>query len=127
MQNEIRWLKISFLAGIIMDVLIGIYILIPGKIGETEFRYPTEFAAFLMLSWALLLVWGYRKPMERKGVLVLTIFPVNVGIIIAGILSVISNIFTLMRVLPVMIVEAVLIALFTFSLINALKLEESAE
>jgi len=96
----------------------------PSRIGETEIRYPTEFAALLMFSWALLLLWGYLKPLERRGVLFLTIIPVNVGIIISGIISVISNIFTLGKVLPVIIVEAALIVLISISLIKTINIEK---
>jgi len=32
-------------------------------------------AAALMLAWTVLLIWGDRKPVERRGVLLLTVFP----------------------------------------------------
>jgi len=42
----------------------------------------TGTAAELMWGWTLLLLWAVRKPVERRGVLLLTVFPVVVGLII---------------------------------------------
>ena len=124
MKSEIGWLKTSFLVGAVVDGIVGIFILIPGKMGETEFKYPIEFAASLMFGWAFLLLWAYRKPMERKGILLLTIFPVITGILITGVVSLISGIFPIQRILPVLILEVGLMALFAFSYVKAWKLEE---
>ena len=35
----------------------------------------------MVFAWTCLLIWADRKPAERKGVLLLTIFPVLVGIL----------------------------------------------
>ena len=66
---SVRWLRANFITGAIADGIIGILILIPSQMGETEFRYPMGLAASLMFGWTLLLIWAYRKPVERKGVL----------------------------------------------------------
>ena len=39
-------------------------------------------AAALMWGWTLLLLWADRKPIERRGVLLLTVFPVVFGLIL---------------------------------------------
>ncbi len=124
MKNDIRWLKISYIVGAVVDGLVGIFILIPGQMGKTEFRYPIELAASFMFGWALLLVWANRKPRERKGVLLITIFPVITGILISAVVSVISGIFPVLRVMPVFLLELGLLALFGFSYFKAWKLEE---
>ena len=119
MNAKLRWLKASFLAGAIADGLIGILILIPSRMGETEYRYPMGLAASLMFGWTLLLLWGYRKPAERKGLLVITIFPVIVGLLATSGYQVVSGAFSLARALPTTILGAVLILLMGFSYINA--------
>ncbi len=48
-------------------------------------RYALAFGAALMLGWMFLLLWADRKPVERRGVLLLTVFPVMVGLNIADI------------------------------------------
>lgn len=119
MNAKIRWLKASFVAGAVADGLVGILILIPSRMGETEFRYPMGLAASLMFGWTLLLIWGYRKPVERKGLLVITIFPVIVGVLASNGLQVVSGAFPLARVLPAIVLGVALIVLMGFSYINA--------
>jgi len=123
--TQIRWLKASFLAGAVADGIAGILILIPSRMGETQFTYPMGLAASLMFGWTLLLMWGYRKPVERKGVLLLTIFPVIPGLIATGAYQVATGAFSVTRALPSMIVGATLIALMGFSYFNARELKSS--
>lgn len=125
MTTQIRWLKASFLAGAVADGIAGILILIPSRMGETQFTYPMGLAASLMFGWTLLLMWGYRKPVERKGVLLLTIFPVIPGLIATGAYQVATGAFSVTRALPSMIVGATLIALMGFSYFNARELKSS--
>ena len=119
MISSERWLRASFVAGAIADAVVGVLILIPSRMGEVEFRYPMGLAASLMFGWSLLLVWGYQKPMERKGVLVLTICPVITGLMASGAYQVASGAFDLTRVLPTMVLGAGLIGLMGFSYFNA--------
>lgn len=121
--TKIRWLRASFLAGAIADGGVGILILIPSRMGETSFRYPMGLAASLMFGWTLLLIWGYRKPVERKGVLLLTIFPVITGLVATGAYQVATGAFPLARALPSTIVGVILMALMGFSYFNARDLE----
>ena len=128
MNSQLRWLKASFAAGAIADAIVGVQMLIPSRMGETEFRYPMGLAASLMFGWTLLLIWAYQKPVERKGVLLLTIFPVITGILASGGYQVATGAFPFARALPNMIIGIALIALMGFSYFNArnLKNDESA-
>ena len=83
MDLKLFRLKVSFIAGAIADAVFGVMILIPSRMSETEFRYPMALAASLMFGWTMLLIWGYQRPLERKGVLLLTIFPVITGLLAA--------------------------------------------
>ena len=122
MKSEILWLKISYIAGAVADGLVGILLLIPDRMGEAEFRYPMGVAASLMFGWTFLLVWANRKPVERKGVLLLTIFPVITGLLIAGVAAVASGIFPFSKIIPSSLLEIGLIALFGYSYVKARKL-----
>ena len=82
MKSAIRWLRANYIAGAFADGLIGILMLIPSRMGETEFRYSMGLGAALMFGWTALLLWGNMKPLERKGILLLTIFPVITGLIV---------------------------------------------
>ena len=50
MESAVRWLKASYITGAVADGLIGILMLLPGRIGEAEFRYP-------MGLWCVVDVW----------------------------------------------------------------------
>ena len=119
MDVQVRWLKASFIAGAVADAIVGVLILIPARMGEAEFRYPMGLAASLMFGWTLLLLWGYQKPVERKGVLLITIFPVITGLMASAAYQVATGAFTLDRVLPTMVLGAVLIGLMGFSCFKA--------
>jgi hypothetical protein len=47
------------------------------------YRYAMGIGASLMAGWTLLLLWGAAKPIERRDLLLLTVFPVIAGIVVA--------------------------------------------
>ncbi len=115
METAVKWLKASYIAGAVADGLIGILMLLPGRMGETEFRYPMGLGASLMFGWTALLLWAYRRPMERKGVLVLTIFPVISGLIVTAIWAVAAGHFPVQKIVPSSILGTAIIILMAFS------------
>jgi len=117
-MNQVTWLRASYWAGAVADVVIGVLTLIPARMGETEFRYPMGLAAAVMFCWAGLLVWADRKPVERKGVLLPTIAVVG-GLMASGVYAVASGIFPLQRIIPTTILGILLIALFSFSYLKS--------
>ena len=123
MHRKIRWLKASYLAGAVADVGIGILTLIPSRMGETAVTYPMGLAATVMFGWALLLIWAYRKPVERKGILVITIFPVIIGLLATGLYAVAAGIFPIGRIVPTSTLGIGLIALMGYSYLGARDLE----
>ena len=97
MGKTIHLLKVSFWAGAIIDGIVAYLMLKTAVLGGTssltgyapgiEYRFAIGVAASLMLGWTALLIWGGRKPMERKDILVLTVFPVISGIFIATVVT----------------------------------------
>lgn len=124
MITQVRWLKGSFIAGAVADGIFGVLMLIPSRMGETEFSYPMGLAASLMFGWTFLLIWGYQKPVERKGVLLITIFPVITGLLASGAYQVATGAFPFARGLRGMILAVVLIGLMGFSYFNARTLND---
>ncbi len=127
MKTTIKWLKASYIIGAVADGIIAVLMMIPGRMGETEFRYSMGLAAALMFGWTLLLVWGNRKPMERKGVLLLTIFPVITGLITTGIWAYASGIFTLQKTTPMVILGLAIALLMGFSYLKARNAEKEEQ
>lgn len=90
MDSRIRWLRIAYWTGAIVDALAFIVLLdsdlwaainqVPNFHADWAFRYAQAFASALMAGWTVLLIWADRKPMERRGILPITVFPVVVGL-----------------------------------------------
>ena len=118
-MTPVTWLRISYWSGAIADALIGFLMLVPSRMGETEFRYSMGLAATIAFGWTVLLIWADRKPLERKGILLITIFPVIVGLMTSGIWSVAKGLLTLTHIIPSLILGTGLIALMLFSYVNA--------
>lgn len=127
MQRKIRWLKAACLAGAGADFVVGILILIPSRMGHAEMTYPMGLAASLMFGWTALLLWAWRKPVERKGVLVITIFPVITGLMASGVYAVAAGIFPVARIVPTSIFGIGLIALMGYSYLNARGIEGASD
>jgi hypothetical protein len=118
MTSKIAWLRASYWAGAVGDFGIAVLTLVPGRMGETEYRYPMGLAAAVIFAWALLLLWADRRPLERRGVLPLTILAI-LGLMSAGLAAVAAGIFPLAHILPSSLLGTALIALMGFSYLNA--------
>jgi hypothetical protein len=114
-RKKIFWLRTSCWAGAIADGLATLRMLFPKIAHGAEYRYALGLGAALMLGWTVLLIWADRKPMERKGVLLLTAFPVCSGLLLAEIYGALSGVLTVDNMLPTAMFLLVLIILFSFS------------
>ena len=65
-----------------------------------------------MLAWTLLLLWAYKKPVERRIVAPLTIL-IIIGIAITNIIMVNSGLFTITEMLPSFISQSIFLSLFS--------------
>lgn len=129
MDRRILWLRISYWVGAILDGLWVIPMLLPGlgaKIYRIEdftfggdFRYALAVGAALMLGWTFLLIWADRKPVERRGVLLLTIFPVKVGLDLANTYLFVYGYATVQGMIPSWILSFSLYVLFIYSYLNS--------
>ncbi len=86
MNAAVRWLRISFWLGAIVDAgaaatmlhppLFAFGMRLPAFAPGDDYRHAMGMGASLMLGWTALLLWGEREPMERRGVLALTVFAI---------------------------------------------------
>lgn len=88
----------------------------PDKVEITPaYRYSLGMGAALMLGWAVLLLWGSVKPVERKGLLIITVFPVITAIVMAQIYAVSAGLVELSGMIPVWIHLIFISSLFLYA------------
>ena len=86
-------LRVAFLVGAITDGL-AVMPMLSRRIGTAlfggdrsrdniEYRFAMGIGAALMAGWTLLLLWGAASPIARRDILLLTVFPVITGIVLA--------------------------------------------
>jgi len=69
MKSKIIFLQIGYWTAAIADFVIAISVLIPERMGLTEFVYPMGLVSVIAFSWGILLIIADRKPVERGGFL----------------------------------------------------------
>jgi hypothetical protein len=131
LKNKVFWLRLSYWIGAIIDGFVAIQMLLPdfwasfnsitSHKPSLELNYALIIGASLMLGWTILLLWADRKPVERKGILLITVMPVISGLMLNNIQSVTSGLKTVQSTIPTLIVQLALVVLFLFSYWNAHK------
>lgn len=127
MKNPVLLLKISYVIGAILDALVAIQMFFPDVLALTaglgvftpgpDYLYASYMSGFMMIGWTVLLVWGYMEPVERKGILLITAFPVVVGLMINDILSSAAGFLPQMTAIVFLIIQMFLIFIFSLSYI----------
>lgn len=113
-------MRVAFLVGAVTDGL-AIIPMLSRRVGAALFggdpsrdspasRFVMGIAAALMAGWTLLLVWAALDPLGRRGILLLTVFPVIAGIVVATVVAVRHGVVIRARVLPLWIHLAVVSA-----------------
>ena len=133
-NNIVRWLRVSYWVGAVVDLVAGLMMLTsslfelmnqPADFHPTnDFRYAMGMGAPLMFGWTVLLLWADRKPLERKDVLPITLVVV-VGEIITQVWGISVGFVPLGALIPSFIMQAIILSLFTFSYFNAKRKEIS--
>ena len=118
-DREIKLLRWAFMAGAITDALALVPMLIPemarilwGFDDPTgSYRFAMGYGASLMLGWTVLLIWAYRRPLERRFVSAMTVVVIY-GLVFTEVLAVRSGAIELSRMVPTFVLQAGLLALF---------------
>jgi len=124
MDNKIRWLRISYWAGAIVDAYAAFRWtfpeMFPGSSTDIGYNVGMKWRVSLMLGWTFLLIWADRKPLERKDVLLLTVCPVIVGLMITSVATFSTGFFgTIQDLILNLSIMTILTVLMTFSYLNA--------
>jgi predicted CoA-binding protein len=135
-MSAIRWLRVSYWAGAIADALAAVAMLVPsvgasmygmeGFEPSAEYRYAMRLGASLMIGWTVLLLWADRKPLERRGVLPITVL-VIAGLASAGAYAVDVGLIARSEMVPTWVVQGLLTVFFLYSYFRSLGVTEEVQ
>jgi hypothetical protein len=132
--DPVTLLRISFWTGAIVDGFVAVQMALPdfwasfNKLtvhqDSQELNAALGIGASLMIGWTVLLLWADRKPVERRGVLLITIFPVVTGLFVYNLLGITSGFRTLEGTALSLAFQIGISMLFVYSYFNAGKIKE---
>ena len=135
MKSSTTWLRISYWVGAIADGIVAMVMFaeailarpspLTHYVPEIPYRYAMGLAGSLMLGWTILLIWANRKPVERRGVLLITNV-VILGLMASGLFAVSAGYMPVAAVVPILVFQAALIVLFTSSYVASRRERSSA-
>ena len=116
MKSKITWLRISYWTAAVADFGIAIAVLIPERVGLTEFVYPMGLISVEAFSWGILLLIADRKPMERRWILI----PTLIVVILLSTVRIYAAFKGMIEFsLTYVIVGVVILSLLVFSYVNS--------
>ena len=123
MNDTILFLRIAYWWGVIADAVSAILMLFPNLFLRVmnfnltpgrDFAFGLSYGVPLMIGWTILLIWADRKPLERKGILLLTL-PIIAGYIAIELYAVSTGITSLGSALPLLAMQTGLFMFIVFS------------
>lgn len=118
-RRHIQLLRVAFIAGAVTDALALIPMLFPPTaqllwgfedVGG-PYRFAMGYGASLMAAWTALLLWAYRRPLERSFVAALTVFVIY-GLVATEVVAVLAGHVAASRMIPTWFLQVGLVALF---------------
>ena len=121
MNTTVRWLRISYWVGAVADAGAAAVMLSQAIFGyqspltrytpEVPYRYAMGLGGSLMLGWTILLLWADRRPVDRRGVLLITNV-VILGLVASDIAAVLAGFVPFTSMAPLLAFQVILIVLF---------------
>lgn len=118
------FVRATYLTGAVVDAVATLGLALPARSRLRRLIYPairanqidfvegSRSALPLMAGWTALLLWGWRKPAERRAILALTAVPVVAGFVAGEALDIRRGYADRRRSLPTFVLQAVLAWLF---------------
>ena len=129
MNKRLTYVRFCYWLGAFADLVSSVLYLVPSVfarqfgIDQTLINETTTFvlghAAALMIGWTFLLVWADRDPIARKGVLLLTAFPVIVGMLSTSVYITYIGFVPVSKMIGLYILQTFLLVVFCMGYIVA--------
>ena len=124
-QLKGNFVRMMYIIGIIIDTLVGIDLLQAIVTGQsfviflpsitTATSYLQIQVATFMFGWSALLYWGYRKPIDRRSLLLMTPFPIVSGLLLSNIFALVIGLGDAMQIIRNIAIQVALIFGFSTS------------
>ncbi len=111
--------ELMALVPMLSPTLFGGVMGIPDFHPGPDYTYAMGIAAVFTLGWVLLLLWADRRPVERRGVALVTIAPVFVGNMVCGIYAAASGFVATTTMAPSWIAQAIVVLILAFGYYEA--------
>jgi len=118
MDKKIRWLRIAYWTAAIVDFIVAILVLIPGRMGVDLYVYPMGLMSAVAFSWGVLLILADRHPVERRWMIVPTILVV-VLLGVVGLHAGLTELIPWVRIIPSSGAIIIVLAILVYSYMNA--------
>ena len=136
MESKVLRLRAVCWIGAVVDLFFAIAMITPSlwswMLGLAGYdptlvhRLDMGVGASLMLGWTMLLLWASHNPIERRGVIALTIFPVITGLGITSALAIYTGVNSIGNLIWVFGMKVILVAIFAYGFHTARQLAEEA-
>ena len=127
MKNE-TILKTGYVLGSIADIIFGVLMIAFPSIClkiygintplSPTIRFWMAYAGLIIFLWTALLLWGMRKPKERKFIELVTAFVV-LGFVVIQICGILFRVVPLLNMMPLFLMQFILIFFFVYGYYKA--------
>lgn len=128
MRSKIVWIRLGCYVGAVVDAAAALMLMFPvlntwisgeaPAVDSINFRTTRATAAALMWGWTVLLVWAGKRPLERYGVVAITIFPVLTWIASTRLHNMLHGEVDVLRNIPIFLLQIIIFLIMAFSLWN---------
>jgi hypothetical protein len=136
-KKTLDWLKLALHTGGVIDTFMVLIFLVPtlrvlifgedAQFHTPQYEWAMRLVASLGLAWTIALFWAARKPLERKAVLLLTVFPLMFGAYGATVYGFMSNAVASRFLILFSIVTFTMCPFFVIVFLQARKLEKRSK
>jgi hypothetical protein len=126
-RTRLFLIKIPYWFGVLADTLWAVALFFPPAfgvlIGKPDFspdlqtRLIMGIGGVLMVGWTLLLLWAVRRPVERRVVILLTAYPVVLGMLAIAVTGLVidGNLFTIWIIVKTIVLMASMTASYVMA------------
>ena len=114
MNNHRRLLRSSYWVAAIADFIIAFLVLIPERMGVSEFVYPMGLMSAVAISWGVMLIIADRQPIERRWVLLPTMLVVLL-LGVAGVYAAVVGVVPVRQIVGSSMAVAFVLGLLTYT------------